>query len=270
MSALAVDIIIVAHNSGALLAEAVASAVSQTRPGKVWVMDAESTDDSMDAVRATGVNVESVPNRGFSASNNRGIETSRSPFVLLLNPDAVLCPGSLATLATTAQNHPQAGIVGALILNADNSVQAGSFGRFPSLGEALRLRLWRMVQRLRGNLSFSPKAPAHTVPVDWVSGAAMLVRREAITDSGPMDEGFFLYFEDTEWCHRMRDHGWEVLLEPRARVVHHRGGSNTSKTAVALAYRASFYRYCDLYGLSGLKWCAKVGLLLRRSLGGSP
>jgi N-acetylglucosaminyl-diphospho-decaprenol L-rhamnosyltransferase len=130
--------------------------------------------------------------------------------------------------------------------------------------------MWRITQRLRRNRTLSPEAPAGTTPVDWVSGAAMLVRREAIAHVGPMDEGFFLYFEDTEWCHRMRDHGWEVLLEPEARAVHHLGGSNVPKAGVALAYRKSFYRYCDLYGLWGLKWWGRAGLFLRRSWGGAP
>ena len=98
----------------------------------------------------------------------------------------------------------------------------------------------------------------------------MLVRRAAIVDVGPMDEGFFLYYEDTEWCHRMQDHGWEVLLEPKARVAHHLGGSTASKVDVAQAYRASFYRYCDIYGLWGLKALSRLGLGVRRLFGGTP
>jgi N-acetylglucosaminyl-diphospho-decaprenol L-rhamnosyltransferase len=266
------DVVIVAHNAGRLLIEAVDSAVDQAGAERVWVMDAESTDRSIEALQATGVEVQVVPvsNSGFAAANNRGIELTSSPFVLLLNPDAVLCPGALEALQETAEANPQAGIVGAQVLNPDASVQANSFGRFPSLATALGLRVWRITQRLRGNANLSPKAPTSTVPVDRVSGAAMLVRRAAINDAGPMDEGFFLYYEDIEWCHRMRDHGWEVLLAPSAQVVHHLGGSGASKAAVALAYRASFYRYCDLYGLWGLKTFARLGLCFRRLSGGAP
>jgi GT2 family glycosyltransferase len=268
------DVVIVAHNAGGLLGEAVASAVAQAGAGHVWVMDAESTDQSVDALRAqhhdqgSALHVLQVANAGFAAANNRGIQGTSSPFVLLLNPDAVLSPGALAAMVATAQAHPQAGVVGALVLNDDGSVQAGSFGRFPSFAGTVGLRLWRVVQLLRGNLRSSPKAPNSTIVVDWVTGAGMLVKRAAIADVGPMDEGFFLYYEDIDWCRRMRARGWEVLLEPKARVVHHSGGSATSPATIAEAYRTSFYRYCDLYGLWGLKTASRVGLLLRRLLGG--
>jgi len=274
------DVVIVTHNSGGLLREAVASAVAQAGAEHVWVLDAESTDGNVEALRAHGggqgngqggaVHVVPVPNAGFAAANNRGIEATESPFVLLLNPDAALHPGALDALLATAEGNPQAGIVGALVLNPDGGVQANSFGRFPSLVTSLGVRAWRLGQRLRGNSRLSPKAPPSTVAVDWVTGAAMLVRRKAIADVGPMDEGFFLYYEDIDWCHRMRAKAWEVLLEPGAKVVHRLGGSAAPEAAVALAYRASFYRYCDLYGLWGLKAFSRVGLTLRRLFGGAP
>ncbi|MBN2405761.1 MAG: glycosyltransferase, partial [Coriobacteriia bacterium] len=134
------DVIIVAHNSGPLLTEAVASAVGQAGSGSVWVVDAESTDGSVEAMSAqtTGVHVLRVANAGFAASNNRGIEATNSPYVLLLNPDAVLCTDALARLLEAAEADSQAGIVGPLVLNPDGSVQADSFGRFPSLATSLR------------------------------------------------------------------------------------------------------------------------------------
>jgi N-acetylglucosaminyl-diphospho-decaprenol L-rhamnosyltransferase len=265
------DVVIVAHNSGHVLVEAVASAVEQAGADRVWVMDADSTDGSVEVLQGQGeaVHVVAVPNVGFAAANNRGIESTSSPFVLLLNPDAVLCPGALDALLATAKANPRAGIVGPLILNPDTSVQASSFGRFPSLLTSLRLRLWRITQRLLGNPNLSPKAPTSIASVDWVTGAAMLVRRGAINDVGPMDEGFFMYYEDIEWCHRMRDHGWEVLIEPGAHVVHRLGSSATPEGTVAQAYRASFYRYCSLYDLWGLKAFSRLGLSARRLLGGS-
>jgi hypothetical protein len=303
------EVIIVAHNAGSLLAEAVASAAAQAGPEHVWVMDAESTDGSVDALRASGVtgggdekkgrdtagtarrgavHVIPVPNNGFAAANNRGLEAieaatapgpsaspaspaapADAPFVLLLNPDAVLRPGALDVLIATGEADSRAGIIGALVLDDDGVVQAGSFGRFPSLVSAIRLRLWRMGRRLRGNTRLSPKAPTSTAAVDWVTGAAMLVRRAAIAHVGRLDEGFFLYYEDIDWCRRMRARGWEVLLEPRAQVIHRLGGSNAPTETIAGAYRASFYRYCDLYGLWGLKLASRLGLGVRRCFGGA-
>jgi N-acetylglucosaminyl-diphospho-decaprenol L-rhamnosyltransferase len=266
------DVVIVAHNAGPSLAQAVASATEQAGADRVWVMDANTTDGSVALLQRQrqAVHVVPVPNVGFAAANNRGIESASSPFVLLLNPDAVLCPGALDALLATAKANPRAGIVGPLVLNLDASVQANSFGRFPSLVTWLGLRLWRVAQRTRGNVKLSPKAPTATTAVDWVTGAAMLVRRAAIDDVGPMDEGFFLYYEDIEWCHRMRDRAWEVLLEPGARVVHHLGGSAAAEGTASLAYRASFYRYCNLYGLWGLEALSRLGLSLRRLIGGAP
>jgi N-acetylglucosaminyl-diphospho-decaprenol L-rhamnosyltransferase len=265
------DVVIVAHNPGHLLIEAVASAVEQAGAERVWVMDADTSDGSIEVLLRQGHAVHVVPvrNPGFAAANNRGIQLTSSPFILLLNPDAVLCPAALDALLVTAKANPRAGIVGPLVMNTDASVQANSFGRFPSLVTSLGLHLWRIIQRLRGNVRLSPKAPTSTRSVDWVTGAAMLVRRAAVDDVGPMDEGFFLYYEDVEWCHRMRDHTWDVLLEPEARVVHCLGGSAAPRDTVARAYRASFYRYCGLYDLWGLKALSRLGLSLRRLFGGA-
>ena len=97
----------------------------------------------------------------------------------------------------------------------------------------------------------------------------MLIRREAMDDAGLMDEKFFLYWEDVEWCHRMNDHGWEVLLEPTASVEHHLGVCTSPSPAVAAAYRESIDRYCDLYHLWGLKAFIGLGRSLRSVTGGA-
>ena len=265
-----VDVVIVAYNAGDVVLAASASAAQQAGDDAVWVMDAEGTDDSIVKLRDTypAVHIARVPNNGFSASNNRGIELTHAPYVLLLNPDAELAPDALATLIATAEMNPRAAIVGPAVLNPDGTAQANAFGRFPSLAGAIGLRAKRAVESASGNGAHSPKLPSATTSVDWVTGAAMLVRRAAIEDAGKMDEAFFLYYEDIEWCHRMRDHGWDVLLEPSARVVHHLGGSGASQHRVAEEYRVSFYRYCDLYGLWGLKTFARIGVFARSALGG--
>jgi N-acetylglucosaminyl-diphospho-decaprenol L-rhamnosyltransferase len=274
------DVVIVTHNSGHLLIKAVASAVEQAGAEHVWVMDAESIDGSVETICAEGtsldnsaggqaVHVMPVPNRGFAASCNRGIQSTHAPFVLLLNPDAFLMPGALVALLEAAVSRPRAGIVGALVIDQKGRVQAGSYGHFPSLASAVGLHLWRSWQRLRGNTTLSPRPPRATAQVDWVTGAAMLVRRAAIEEVGSLDEGFFLYYEDIDWCWRMRARGWEVLLEPTAMVVHHVGGSSAPKDAVAKAYRESFSRYCDLRRLWGLGAASRAGLTLRKLMGGS-
>jgi N-acetylglucosaminyl-diphospho-decaprenol L-rhamnosyltransferase len=269
-SAATVDVVIVAHNAGDLLAEAVASAAAQAGVESVWVVDAASADGSVVAAarRRPGFHTISASNEGFAAGNNRGIAATGAPFVLLLNPDALLLLGALDALVAAAQAQPRAAIVGALVLDLDGGVQAGSFGRFPTLASVVAERLRGAVSRARDGRRRSPRRPATLTSVDWVTGAAMLVRRDAIADAGPMDEGFFLYYEDVEWCHRMRTHGWDVLVEPAAQVAHHRGAAAASSSVVQDAYRASFYRYCDLRGLWGLKALSRALLPLRRLAGG--
>jgi N-acetylglucosaminyl-diphospho-decaprenol L-rhamnosyltransferase len=264
-TAIDVDVIIVAHNAGPLLEPAVASAAREAGEDRVVVVDAASSDGAVAGVvlahpRVTAV---SAPNDGFAASNNIGIAATSGRYVLLLNPDAELMPGALAALVAYGEAHPRTGVIGAKVLNADGTLQPMSFGTFPSLPQVLSLRLWRLWQRLKGNEGLNPRDFAEPKRVDWTTGAAMLVRRAAIEDAGAMDAGFFLYYEDVEWCHRIRDHGWDVMIEPKAEAVHHLGRSDAPSDFILNAYRESFYRYCDEYGLWGLRLAARVGLSLR-------
>lgn len=266
-----VDVIIVAHNAGDLLEAAVASVLPDVPESRIFISDTETTDGSIDRVhgRHPGITVTYVGPFGCSAGNNASIKAGTSPYLLLLNPDAEIAPGSLERLVTYAEEHPRVGIVGATILNTDGSVQANSYGRFPSLLTLVGLRFWRLWQRLRGNVRMSPRRLPRPTSVDWATGAGFLVRRQAIAEVGAMDAGFFLYFEDVEWCHRMHDGGWDVVVEPAAEVVHHLGkaGGGSSPEAVA-AYRVSFYRYAKMYRLYGLMFVARIGLAVRRALGG--
>ncbi len=255
-----VDVVIVAHNAGELLREAVSSAADQAGAARVCVVDAESTDGSVAAATAglPEVTVVSAANRGFAASNNVGIARGTGRWVLLLNPDARLEEGALGRLLAAGESNDRVAVVGALVLNPDGTAQANQWGRFPTLLRMLGLRAWRLWAKATGNRTLSPRVPDSTADRDWVTGACMLVRRAAIDDAGPMDEGFFLYYEDVEWCHRMRDRGWRVVVEPGAKVVHHLGGSATPGSVVARAYRDSLERYCDLYGLWGLKLAGRL------------
>lgn len=266
-----VDVVIVAHDSGELLERAVASVERQVAPGRVVVVDAESADGSVAAMAALhpAVCVIPSPNRGFAASNNVGIAATSGEYVLLLNPDAELEDGGLAPLVTRMRANRTAAIVGPKVVDPDGTLQDGSFGRFPTLGRTLILHLNRFVHAIsRGVFRPRPTIPG-TLPVDWVTGACMLVRRSAIEKAGAMDEGFFLYYEDVEWCHRMHDNGYTVLIEPVTACVHHRGASGGgSSPAAQRAYRESFYRYCDLYGLRGLALFGRLAVSVRRMMGG--
>jgi N-acetylglucosaminyl-diphospho-decaprenol L-rhamnosyltransferase len=264
------DVIIIAHDSGELLVRCIASACEQVPADRVVVLDAESRDGAVERalVAHPGITTRRVPNDGFAASNNIGLSMTSGRYALLLNPDAELLPGAVLAMVACAEAHPSAGIVGAKVLSPDGSLQANQSGRFPSLPQVVGLRLWRLWQRTRGNPELSPRDFDEPREVDWVTGACMLARREAIDAVGPMDAAYFLYYEDTEWCHRMRDHGWNVVVEPAAGVVHHLGGSGGRSEAGERAYRESFVRYCDQHGLWGLRTAARLGLSVRRLMGG--
>jgi GT2 family glycosyltransferase len=266
-----VDVIIVAHDSGALLSEAVASVVGQVQPGRVVVVDAGSIDGAVEALAETfpTVRVIRTENRGFAAGNNAGLIDTAGEYVLLLNPDAALEERGVLTLVARAKSNRTAAIVAPCVTDPDGATQAGSFGPFPTLRTTLAARGNALLNRISGGRVARPPVLRGTTPVDWVTGACMLVRRAAIEKVGPMDEGFFLYYEDVEWCHRMHDAGWAVLIEPSTTCVHARGGSGGGDSAAAQeAYRASFYRYCGLYGLRAFAFAARVGLVLRRAAGG--
>jgi GT2 family glycosyltransferase len=266
-----VDAVIVAHDSGPLLAEAVASIEGQVPVGRVVVVDAGSIDGSVDAMLAEhpDVRVIRTENRGFAAANNVGIKATSGKFVLLLNPDAVLEELGLRSLVSRVNANRTVGIVAPRVTNEDGSTQLGSFGGFPTLRHLLNLRLNSIIVRLSGGHFGGRVDVIGTTPVDWVTGACMLVRRSAIDAVGPMDEGFFLYYEDVEWCHRMHDAGWTVLIEPDSTCVHARGGSGGGESKVAqAAYRASFYRYCKLYKLGALAFATRIGVASRKAAGG--
>lgn len=269
-----VDVVIVAHQAGVLLLAAVRSAAEQAGAEHVIVVDAESTDGSVSAMAEEfpDVRVVPVPNRGFSAGNNAGADVlaagEPAPYLLLLNPDAELLPGALDALVDLAEARPHVAVVGAKILNADGSLQANAFGRFPSLPQAIGLRFWRAWQRLRGNARLSPRDFREPKRVDWTTGACMLVCRDAYEQVGGMDEEFFLYYEDVDLCRRVREAGWDVVVEPRAECVHHLGKSGGDSPRVQQAYRESFERYCRKYGKHALLLFGGGAASMRAALGG--
>ncbi|MGD9904518.1 MAG: glycosyltransferase family 2 protein [Vicinamibacterales bacterium] len=201
-----------------------------------WVIDNASSDDSVAAIRAGFPHVRLIANRGnvgFAAANNQGIAASRGRYVLLLNSDTVVPPGSLAALVGFADAHPGAGVVGPELTNPDGSYQTGPTP-FPSVWNEL-LSASGVGRRLthRGY----PSRPAHRARLaqrtDYVGGACMLGRRTAVDEVGGLDESYFMYSEEPDWCWRMRRHGWEVWYTPSAKVIHY-GGQSTSQAREAM------------------------------------
>jgi GT2 family glycosyltransferase len=158
-------------------------------------------------------------NRGFARAVNEGCRLSRGEWFLLLNPDMTVPPGFLdAVLARCdhlTQAEPRAGVVGFRLGNADGSRQL-STGRFPTLLSTLAGRLWPRATRKYT----APPGPGR-VPVDWVTGCCLLVRRDCWRELGGLDPHFFLYYEDVDLCRRAWQAGWSVWYDPAAELLHH-------------------------------------------------
>jgi len=170
-------------------------------------------------------------NAGFAGANNQAMRLANGKYVLLLNSDAEVLPHTLDTLLRCAELNTDAGIIGAKLLNTDRSFQAGG-AEFPTLWSEIAL-LTGAARWLYGR-SF-PSYPADrcavTTPCDWVGGACLLARRTAIQSVGLLDESYFMYCEEMDWCYRMRQAGWAVVLCADAQVLHAGGASARRTTA---------------------------------------
>jgi hypothetical protein len=195
------------------------------------VVDHGSTDGTLELVRTRFPEVRIVEqeNRGLGAGWNAGMRVAGGRYFLILNADAWVVGDAVERLAAFADAHPDAGLVGPRLRNPDGSLQR-SVRAFPTpwrlATEYFFLR--KLAPRSRALNAFYAGGFAHDEAreVDWVMGACMLVRRDAVDDTGPLDEAFFLFAEETDWCFRLREAGWHVWFCPDAEVVHVGGASH--------------------------------------------
>lgn len=245
MSAAPIGVVVVNHNTAALL-DACLSSVRDALAAAGWadraevvVVDNASADDSVAFVRrhhpwvrliASGVNL------GFTAANNLALgpwSDGGAPCperILLLNPDAALRTGALATLAAVLDAEPRTAVVGPSLRYPDGRFQHAAF-RFPGLVQTA-LDLWPVARLadspLNGRYRRRTYAAGRPFDVDAVLGACMLVRGAALEAVGALDPTFFMYCEEIDWCRRFRRAGWRVRCVPAAEVVHH-GGASTGQ-----------------------------------------
>ena len=240
----AVAVIVVNWNTRELLAECLASVAdtAENLDVETVVVDNGSSDGSPDMVRERFPRVRLIANRanlGFAPANNQAIAATDTPYVLMLNSDARLCRGALRCLLDRLESGPRAGLVGAQLRDPGGAFQL-SHVRFPSLGrEALVLSGLGRLLYGPWYPSFGPDTDERARVVDWVGGACMLARREALRDVGGFDEGYVLYGEEMDLCYALRQAGWQVWYEPAAVVIHH-GGASTVR--LKEAREARLYR----------------------------
>lgn len=215
----------------------------------VWVVDNGSTDGSQEMVLAEfpGVNlVYNDGNVGYARAANRGIELSCEPYVLVLNSDTVLARDTVSEIAGFLDRNDRAGAVGPRILNTDGTIQF-SCREFPSIRDAFAhafLGLFTSENRYTSKYRKTGWDHACECEVDWVSGAFVALRREALEQVAGFDEGYFMYVEDVDLCWRLRRSGWAVSYIPRGDVVHHIGeSSRLASTRMTLHHHLSMLRF---------------------------
>ena len=243
-----ISAILVSFNTRALTLRALETLerASEGLAVEVWVVDNDSSDDSVAAIRGQfpAVNViEAGANLGFGAANNRAMECARGEFFLLLNTDAFPRQDALHELLAAAGRHPRAAVVAPRILNEDGSRQK-SVWPFPT-----PLNGWLENSGLAGfTRRFTPQLSQNHSPdaegqVPWAIGACLLVRRAVYQQLGGFDERFWMYAEEADWQKTMRVADWEIVFAPAAVVTHLGGASGAGSTRVAVEFFRSQERY---------------------------
>ena len=228
---MATTVIIVNYNAGPALRRMMDSLAPALRPGDdVFIIDNASADNSLQLIsdyRDRATLIRNPDNRGFSAAVNQGLAAGRGEFFLLLNPDVVVPPGTLALMEQFMSEHPDAGVAGGMVCETDGRLQLACRRGFPSP--------WVAFCRLSGLSFMFPKSklfarynltfldPDQVSEVDAVSGSFMLIRRAVVDRIGPFDEDYFLYAEDIDFCYRAKQAGFRVYYNPAARITHAKG-----------------------------------------------
>ncbi|GAA4741399.1 glycosyltransferase family 2 protein [Flavisolibacter ginsenosidimutans] len=204
-------------------------------PYEYFVVDNCSTDGTAEFIKANYPGIKLVETgriQGFAANNNVAIEQCSGRVIALINPDIVFLPNAVNNVLTYLQNHADVGMVGPLLLNADGSLQ-NSARRFlnPKLACLRLLTLGKDSVRIKPIqhylTSYNPAVESQYV--DWVIGAAMFVRREALESVGPLDTNYFLYIEDQDWCFQMWKKKWKIVYHTSSRLIHDHQRSSARK-----------------------------------------
>lgn len=253
MTPASLSIVIVAHDSRPHLSACLRSIYqhADAPPLEVILVDNGSRDGGADAARQEFPQLALVTapgNLGFAAGANLGIRQAKGNYVLLLNPDTEVGAGALRTMVEFLEATPDAGVVGPRLLNPDGSLQLScrAFpGRWTALAhrQALLTRLfpWNPLSR---RYLLTDWDHGSVRPVDWVAGACLMTRRAVLERVGLLDEGFFLFAEDVDFCKRVWDAGWKVYYVPEAVALHHVGVSERRDAArLILARHRSMLRY---------------------------
>lgn len=246
------SILIVSYNCAELLTGCLDSIAANppSFPYEIVLVDNGSSDGTPAMVAERYPHVRLVPNTenlGFARGNDLAASHASGDVLLLLNPDTVVLPGALDALASALLAEPDRAAAGGCLLNADGT-PGTSWGDFPTLGWALSvtapLNRLGIRRSTRSRMGMSCAEVTGATEVGWVSGAAFMVWRDVWERFGGLDTGYFMYFEETDLCHRIRESGGKVVVVPDARIVHLEGGAvGQASRRQRVQFTASMLRY---------------------------
>ncbi|NQV49428.1 MAG: glycosyltransferase [Candidatus Marinimicrobia bacterium] len=271
------SIIIVNYNVKAFLQQALASIYRSTKiiETEIFVVDNHSVDGSLEMLRQQfpAINViANSENLGFSKANNQAIKEASGDYIWLLNPDTLVQEDTPAKLIQVMESDENIGLLGCKILNDDGSLQLACRRSFPTPWVAFTkmMGLAKMFPKSKwfGRYNLTHLDPDMAYEVEAISGSCMFIRRAALEQVGTLDETFFMYGEDLDWCYRFGKSNWKVYYTPETSIVHYKGES--SKVA-AWDTMTHFYKAMDIFARKHFKgssrfplhWILRGGILLR-------
>ncbi|GAM07929.1 N-acetylglucosaminyl-diphospho-decaprenol L-rhamnosyltransferase [Geobacter sp. OR-1] len=261
------SVIIVNYNTRVLLLDCLASVYATVSPllVEIFVIDNASTDGSVAAVQEAFPGVRCIANTcnlGFARANNLAIRAASGRYLMLLNSDAQLTPSAAATIVSFMDANRDVAICGGQLLNRDGSLQ-NSIANCPTLATELFSK--SLLRRL-----FPARYPgkearfSQPVEVESIIGACMVVAKEAVDRVGMLDERFFFFFEETDWCLQMKDSGWRVMFHPAARIYHLQGQSaKRVNVGARIEYWRSRYLYFRKHRSIAACFLLRCGLVMR-------
>jgi GT2 family glycosyltransferase len=261
------SIVIVNYNTKDLLLACLESVYATLPPlsFEIWVVDNASTDGSIEAARRSFPEIRCIENDrnlGFAKANNKAIRQAVGRYVVLLNTDTVLTPSALATIIEFMDRNKDVAVCGGQLLNSDGSLQ-NSIANFPTLGTELLNK--PLLRRL-----FPKRYPGkemrfdNPVEVESIIGACMVVSKDAIDTVGMLDESYFFFFEETEWCLSMKNNGWRIYFHPKA-FIYHLQGQTAKKNNVSarIEFWKSRYTFFRKHYSPALQFALRAGLLAK-------
>ena len=287
-------VIILNYRRAALTIECLRSLAGELagrQDSRAVVIDNGSGDGSGEAIAAAiGANgwggwarlIRSPVNVGFAGGNNIGFRSEEAELYLLLNSDARMEKGSIDAILASAQRHPEAALIGPRLQGPDGRPQVSCFRYRTPMSEFLAAAGTGVLDRVFSRWVVAGGLFDEPVEAQWVSFACILIRREVIDRIGPMDDAYFMYFEDIDYARRARRAGFRVLHDPTPRVVHLRGGTSSVKAALKSGSRVPTYYYesrsryfAKFYGgvfglaMTNVLWFAGRTIALARELLGN-